>query len=362
MTTPSASVPLWVGTYPSAGTAAGSGEAVWRVDLDRSDGSLGAPRVAAEVPSPSFLARHPSAPVVYAVTETPHGRLTALRDVGDGTLEVLSSVGSGGDDPCHVAAADRTAWVANYGDAVAAAVGLAEDGTPVADHRSLHAGSGTGPVTDRQDGPHAHQVTVLDGEVLVTDLGADVVRRYPLDPAPGDGGVLADDGGSVAAWLPAGTGPRHLVVLPGGALVVAGELDARLHVLLPADGAWHHAGSVPVSPRAIAGDAFPGHVTLSADGRRLHVGVRGPDLLAVHSVSGDRTPEIAHLADVPLGEGSWPRHHEVFAATDGAELAVVALQGTSELATVRLDPATGAGAVVDRVAWATPPSCVLEAR
>ncbi|MEG3614571.1 lactonase family protein [Isoptericola haloaureus] len=362
MTTSSASVPLWVGTYPSAGAAAGSGEGIWRVDLDRDDGSLGVPRLATELASPSFLARHPSAPVLYAVTETPHGALTTLQDAGDGALAVLSSVGSGGDDPCHVAAADRTVWVANYGDGVAAVLGLAADGTPTPAHRSLHAGSGTGPVTDRQEGPHAHQVTMTGRRVLVTDLGADVVRSYPLDPAPGDHGLLPDDGGSVAAWLPAGTGPRHLVVLPGGGLVVAGELDARLHLLLPAEGgAWRHVGSVPVSPQAPVGEAFPGHLTLSADGRRLHVGVRGPDLLAVHAVSDGELPQITHLADVALGEGGWPRHHEVLAGADGTELAVVALQGTSELVTVRIDTDSGAGEVVDRTAWATPPSCVLEA-
>ncbi|WP_407320553.1 beta-propeller fold lactonase family protein [Isoptericola halotolerans] len=360
---------LWIGTYPGD-RAPGSGEGVWRVDVDPASGALGTPVLAAEVASPSFLALHPRAPALYAVTETPAGRVTALRVHPDGTLAPLGEAPSGGDDPCHLAATTRTVWVANYGDGTAAALGVSEgDGEPATDRRALHTGSGTGPVPDRQAGPHAHQVTAVGDQVLVTDLGADLVRRYPVDARPGTAadpeaaGAAAADGAAddqaVAARLPAGTGPRHLVVLPSGALVVVGELDARLHVLVPADGRWEHSGSVPILPGAVAGADFGGHVTLSADGTRLHVGVRGADVLAVHAVSDGAVPRVEHLADVPLGEGARPRHHEV---VGDEELVVVALEGTAELACVRVEAATGRGEVVARASWDTPPACVLVAR
>jgi 6-phosphogluconolactonase len=341
---------LWIGTYPAAGRDAGTGEGVWRVDVDVATGRLDAAEQVAAVGSPAFLARHPSAPVLCGVTETTQGSLTAWRIAHDGGLDHLVTLDSGGVGPCHVALTDRACWVTNYGDGVAAAYGTSADGVPVAAHRSLHLGAGSGPVVDRQEGPHAHQVTVVGEHVLVTDLGADVVRRYPLDPSP-------DDQGETAARLPAGTGPRHLVVLPSGALVVAGELDNHLHVLVPAGDGWEHAGSVPVSPSA-EGEGLTGHVTLSADARRLHVGLRGPDVLAVHDVHDGAVPRLTHVADVALGDGAWPRHHEIVSDDGGTELLVVALQHSSELVSVRLDP-SGAGEVVARTTWATPPSCVL---
>ena len=59
-----------------------------------------------------------------------------------------------------------------------------------------------------------------------------------------------------------------------------------------------------------------------------------------------------------------PRHHAVLSASgvgsDQPEIVVVALQDSSELATVRLVPATGTGEVVARHALPTPPACVLE--
>jgi 6-phosphogluconolactonase len=69
-------------------------------------------------------------------------------------------------------------------------------------------------------------------------------------------------------------------------------------------------------------------------------------------------PQVDHLADVRLGEGAWPRHHEVVACDGEGDLLVVALQGTSELVSVRV-PASGSGEVLDRASWASPPSCVV---
>ncbi|HWV77400.1 MAG TPA: beta-propeller fold lactonase family protein [Isoptericola sp.] len=362
MTERDARAQLWVGTYPQAGGGPGSGESIWRVALG-ADGAVEVATPAVAATSPSFLALHPGGRTLYAVGETPAGTLSAFRVEDDGEadgarLAPSGSLASGGDDPCHVLALGDTVWVANYGDGVASSVDVdPATGDLAAEGVVAHPGVGSGPVVERQAGPHAHFVAQAGDDVLVCDLGADVVRRYPA--AGADAGAAAD----VAAVLPPGTGPRHLVALPDGSLVVVGELDARAHVLVRDGDGWAPATAVPVSPAAEAGRDFPAHVTLSADGTRLHVGLRGADVLAVLRVGQDGgTPVLEHLADVPLGDGAWPRHHAVLASDspDGAETVVVALQGRSELATVRVDPATGAGEVVARYALPTPPACVLE--
>lgn len=364
MTERDARAQLWVGTYPHPGGGPGSGESIWRVALGP-DGAVEAAAPAVAATSPSFLALHPTGRTLYAVGETPAGTLSAFRveDAADGVrLAASGSLSAGGDDPCHVLALEGTVWVANYGDGVAASVDVdPATGDLAAEGVVAHPGVGSGPVVERQAGPHAHFVAEAGDGVLVCDLGADVVRRYPA------GGAAAGVPADVAAVLPPGTGPRHLVTLPDGSLVVVGELDARAHVLVRDDAGWTAAAAVPVSPAAEAGRDFPAHVTLSADGARLHVGLRGADVLAVLAVATDGgTPVLRHLADVPLGDGAWPRHHAVLGSAQpgadagGAETVVVALQGRSELATVRVDPATGTGEVVARHALPTPPACVLE--
>jgi 6-phosphogluconolactonase (cycloisomerase 2 family) len=366
---------LWIGTYPTAGNAPGTGEGIWRVGIGPS-GKFAGGELVVQAASPSFLALDPSGRTLLAVTEREPGRLTSFRVSDAGTLSPASAALSGGSGPCHVVATDTVAWVANYTDGVAAAVPLADDGGLRAPRTFSHAGSG--PVEDRQEGPHAHFTHVWGDRVLVADLGTDELRTYPLDGGVPDGvepsgtaspsGTAEPSGGTVAAVLPPGTGPRHLVELADGTILVAGELDCRLHVLVPAEpGRLEHVGSVAITGRTLPdGTAgFPSHISVAGD--LVHVGVRGPDVLSVLQVreapAGADGPGVVghlvveHVSDVDLGAGAWPRHHAVLA--DGG-VVVVAAQNTDELIAVRLDRASGTGEITDRLELPVP-ACVLEA-
>ena len=347
---------LWIGTYP-AEAAPGSGEGIWRVEIDADSGRFGPAELAVATASPSFLALHPSGRTLYAVAETSPGTVAAFT-VDDGRPLLSGSAPTGGEGPCHVLATDSRVWIANYGDGVAACLRVdPSSGELDAEQPDTFTHVGSGPDRDRQDGPHAHFVAVVGEHALVADLGTDELRRYPVD------GSVSEP--AVGAVLPAGTGPRHLVTLAGGALVVVGELDARLHVLQPAGVGWEHVAGVAAADMTApgGGPSFPSHVVLSDGGRLLTVGVRGADVLAVHRVHGGgehEPPTLEHLGDVPLGTGAWPRHHAALDTATGV-LVVVANQGTRELVAVRLAPSSGRGDVTDRLELPTPPACVLEA-
>lgn len=356
MTLPTAA--LWIGTYPTAGNAPGTGEGIWRVGVDPS-GMFTGRELVTEVASPSFLALDPSGSTLVAVTEAEPGAVSSFLVSDTGTLSPAGSAPSGGTSPCHVVATGGAAWVANYGDGMAAALGLSSDGAFGASRTFPHEGSG--PVADRQEASHAHFVHLWGDRVLVADLGTDELRTYPLDDADGPGD------GAVAAVLPPGTGPRHLVELADGTILLVGELDCRLHVLVPAGpGRLDHVGSVAITGRTLPDGAagYPSHITVAGD--LVHVGVRGPDVLAVlrvRAAAGVDGPGVAghlavdHVADVELGVGAWPRHHAVLA--DGG-VVVVAAQNADALVAVRLDPTTGHGATSDRLELPAP-ACVLEA-
>lgn len=371
MSTPTAA--LWIGTYPTSGDAPGAGEGIWRVGIDQSGRFTGGELVT-QVAAPSFLALDRSRRTLLAVTEAEPGTVTSFRVSDAGTLAPAGSAASGGTSPCHVVATGTAAWVANYGDGVAAVLPLADDGALGVPRTFPHAG--TGPVEDRQEGPHAHFVHVWGDRVLVADLGTDELRTYPLDPGVSATAGAADadpPGGEVAAVLPPGTGPRHLVELPDGTILLVGELDCRLHVLVPAgQGRLEHVGSVAITARTMPDGAagYPSHITLAGD--TVHVGVRGPDVLSVLRVrdaaaAADGVDEavpgavghliIENVGDVDLGAGAWPRHHAVLA--DGG-LVVVAAQNTDELVAVRLDRTSGTGEISDRMELPVP-ACVLEA-
>jgi 6-phosphogluconolactonase (cycloisomerase 2 family) len=334
-------VTLWIGTYPPAGigTPPGQGEGIYRVDLDLATGALGEPRRVVEAPAPSFVVRRQGGAVLYATDESEAGRVAAFR-VHDEGLEPLGTASSGGTYPCHLALDGDRLYVANYGDGALGVLPLAPSGAFASDEPQVLRHAGSGPVEDRQGGPHAHFVALAPGgNVLVVDLGTDEVRRYArtadgLEPA------------GIAATLPPGTGPRHLVfdtVSDGRDVAyVTGELDATVHVLawdpvtdtgelvqtLAALGATPPARHFAADSVHRAADAAPNHRSggdadlraawaeatepspshLALDGRELVVGVRGPEVLARFAPAGDGL--LTHRADLPLPAHT-PRHFVV---------------------------------------------------
>ncbi|MGC5168631.1 lactonase family protein [Luteimicrobium sp. DT211] len=357
---------LWLGTYPVPGTASGTGEGVWRVDLDVAAGRFDGARQVVVTPSPSFVALSPDERTLYVVGEESSGTLSAFGVDGD-RLEPLGTVPSGGADPCHVVAAPAAVWVANYSSGTFTTVPLDGSGA-FAGEPTVHAGEGSGPDADRQEGPHAHFVVATpDGTaVWVVDLGADVVRRYRVT---GDGAGTAPAG--TAVTLPPGTGPRHLVFGAAGTAgegfaFVVGELDDQVHVLAlrtDDDGLLAAApvAAVPacVTPGPEGVGSFPSHVALSSDGSRLYTAVRGPDVVSVFDVVRDPGGvRLVHRADAPLA-GVWPRHFAVLDAA-GGDVLVVAGQDSSTLEAlrVRADGATEPLALLTLPS----PACVVERR
>lgn len=370
---------LLVGTYPVPEDAPGTGEGLWTLVVDAATGAAGVPVQRARATAPSFLAVGPGPDgeaLVHAVGETGDGTLTtwtlttapapATSGTGlggsDVTLTERGTLATGGSYPCHVALLPGGAvGVANYGSGELTVVPAGAAGEVV-----LRAGAGTGPVADRQDGPHAHFVVVVDGTVWVSDLGADRIRRY----AANTWAELAP------ITVPAGTGPRHVAVHEGlGRAYVVGELDARVHMLAlrpDDDGSTtaDHVGSVEAcATSGGASGTYPSHVTLAGGGTRLLVGVRGPDVLAAFAVD-PTTGDLTHLADTPL-RSAWPRHHVVLApgpggdgpdgvgqGSDAGDVVLVAGQRSSTVEVLRVHP-DGTGtpvALVDLPA----PACLVE--
>ena len=62
-------------------------------------------------PAPSFLAVHPSLPVVYGVSEVDEGAVVAFR-LEEDAISSLGGVPSGGKEPCHLAVTPDGHYVA----------------------------------------------------------------------------------------------------------------------------------------------------------------------------------------------------------------------------------------------------------
>src|SRR5690554_5036558 len=111
---------MYIGTYTGA---EGEGEGV--VAARRHNrGELESLGLAARAESPSFLARHPELPVLYAVSERSTGELFAWQVLTSGELRELGRAPTGGDSPCHLAVhpSGRYVFCANYGSGSVAVI------------------------------------------------------------------------------------------------------------------------------------------------------------------------------------------------------------------------------------------------
>ena len=168
---------------------------------------------ACPVENPSFFLLNREKGYVYAVTETDsfqgrkEGGVNLLSFDGDSLLTPLVSCGSGGTSPCHIAVRQdgRLLAVSNYGSGTVSFFALDEEGRLIPESRQTFCHAGCGPVTGRQEGPHAHSTAFSpDGQyALVQDLGADRIKFYRTAE---DGEVTPEPEKDISAV--SGSGPR----------------------------------------------------------------------------------------------------------------------------------------------------------
>lgn len=310
---------LLIGGY-SGGKGRGSGIAV--LDDDQITATI-------QADSPSWIARHPGLPVLYAVAETDDGQVHAwsLRD--GAPAQHLGSGSTGGAEPAHltVDASGRYLITANYSGGSISVHRLGPDGS-IGERTDLiqHEAHGQDP---RQEAAHPHMVRVAEDELLVTDLGGDAIYRYQLTPE----GKLMQEGVILA---PPGSGPRHLLRV-GEHYYVTAELSGQVLVY---DAHGHVTGAVPASN--VTGHNQPSE--LVSDGRYLYVANRGPDTISVFALD-NALPR--YVTEVKAGE--WPRH----IALDGDRL-YVANERSHSVMIMQIDQETGVPAVIQSIEVPSP--------
>jgi 6-phosphogluconolactonase len=291
--------------------------------------------IVATVPadSPSWIATHPTLPVLYAVAEIDAGRVHAwsLRDGVPGTS--LGRGETGGSEPAHLAVdpTGRFLITANYSGGSISVHRLGPAGE-IGERTDLveHTVHGDHP---RQETAHPHMVRVSDDRILIIDLGGDAIYRYVVSD---DGKLELED--VIAA--PARSGPRHALHV-GDRLYVTAELSGEVLV-------YDREGRLVQTLAASKAEGHNQPSELASNGRYLYVANRGPDTISVFALDDDLIRYVTEVAT-----GSWPRH----IAVAGDDL-YVANERSHEVMRMRIDPATGIPAHVQTIEVPSP-TCIL---
>jgi len=330
---------VYVGTYTGA-----KSKGIYRFAFDAATGKAGSPELAAETPSPSFLALHPGGKALYAVNEVNEfagekgGGLSAFAITDGGTLKPLNQASTVGAGPCHVTvdAGGKAVLVANYGGGSVVSCQLKPDGS-IGLRASFvqHTGSSVNP--DRQEGPHAHGIYLdaRDRFAYVPDLGLDQIRIYRF--AASTGTLTAND--PPAGRLAPGSGPRHFAMHPR--LPYAWSLNELLctvttfHVVAES-GALHATTTASTLP----GERTPGDSTaeifVHPNGKFIYASNRGHDSITVFAID-EATGGLTTVQNQPLGART-PRN---FALDPSGHWLLAAAQGSDVIKVFRIDSTTG---------------------
>ena len=341
---------VYIGTYTR-----GESEGIYRLELNSETGALVTQGVVAETENPSFLALHPTLPVVYAVGEMSEGGAVSAFavDAESGALSLLNAQSSEGPGPCHVAVSpDGTlVAVANYSGGNVALFPVNDDGS-LAPATSVmqHEGSS---VHQRQQNPHAHSVNFSpDGRYLfAADLGIDKMMIYRVE-----GDALSPNEPPHAELAP-GAGPRHFAFHPNGAFAYAvNELDNTVTAFSydTENGALETIQSVGTLPDDFDESNTTAEIRVHPSGRFLYASNRGHDSIAVFSVDA----ESGRLS--PLGQtstqGQTPRN---FNLDPSGQWLLAANQASGSVVVFAIDAETGALTPSGHSLEAPTPVCVL---
>ncbi|MBL9219008.1 MAG: lactonase family protein [Opitutaceae bacterium] len=333
---------MFIGTYTKEGS-----QGIYAVRLDPATGALGTPALAAATPNPTFLAWHPSQPVLYALGEGPGpdgkisgGAAAFAYDAATGKLSPLNSRGAGGGNTTHLAAdaSGRMLVTVSYGGGQVVSYPLAADGR-IGERASfiVHQGD-LGPNRARQDKPHPHSVTISPDNrfAFVADLGLDRVLAYQLDPAAGT--LAPHAAGTIAT--PPGSGPRHTKFSRDGKFFyILNEIDGSISACsYDASGGTakpvQHISTLPAGFKVTDPDRAA-EIRVHPNGKFVYASNRGHESIAVFAVQADGLLQLVELT--PCG-GKHPRN---FNLTPDGRWLVCANMNSDNLVSFQVDPATG---------------------
>jgi 6-phosphogluconolactonase len=360
---------LYIGTYTRRESFVdGKAEGFYIYHLDPGSGQLtyAATVAGPGTVNPSYLTLGPDKRCLYAVNEItggntpygkgPHGTVSAFAvDPATGRLRYLNQQSTHGLAPCYVSIEPegRYCLVANYETGSLCVLPIQEDGS-LGEATDTVQFAGSGPVRERQEGPHAHMVLPSpDGRfILAVDLGADRLRTFRLDR---ERGALSP---ADPPWtqLPPGAGPRHLAFHPHRPFAyVINELRSTVTVLRydAQQGAFAALQTISTLPDGFTGQNLGAEIIVAPSGRFVYASNRGHDSLVIYAVD----PETGRLALVghESSQGAGPR---AFILDPSGALLLVANQDTDTVVTFWVDGDSGTLRATGHVAAVPTPVCL----
>lgn len=316
---PAGSILAYVGAYTP------NGQGIYLFSLDLATGDLTQLKVAATIPSPSWIAIHPNGKYLYAVNEIsnfttspPSGSVSALSiNRANGDLTLLNVVSSQGAGPAHLSVdpMGEYVYVANYGGGSFAVLPIKADGSlsnasfvqkdvgSVGPTKAANAPPGSFAISGH-DAPHAHMIQSDPAGKFVfgADLGQDRIYSWLINRANGQ--LVANNPPFIA--VPPGDGPRHFAFHPNGLFFYSLQEEASTLLVYRYDatnGGLTNLQQLSTLPPGFVGTNFTSEVRVAQDGNFVYAANRLHDTISFFAIGASgqlaRVGEASTLGDYP---------------------------------------------------------------
>ena len=349
------SIYFYVGTYTDK-----QSEGIYLFSINRDSGILTNHGLAAKSQDPSFLTMTRDQRFLLAVNETKdtlHQGMGAIESFSINAqsrkLRPISKVLSGGAHPCFISV-NNSGYVltANYTGGNFAMFKLSDSGK-LSNYIDLQQHVGSGPIRDRQAGPHVHSAYFepFTNRIFVADLGTDQIGVSLLDEQKSK---LLNPIISTIQIKP-GSGPRHIAFHSAlKVMYVVNELSNDVSVItLNKDNTFTTIETVSTLSKENTITSNCADIHLSKDNRFLYASNRGFNSIAIFSV--DQLTGRLTLIDQEMTHGATPRN---FSLTPDNDFLVVANQNSEDIVSFRRNLNTGKLEFLDKIK-AFKPVCIL---
>jgi 6-phosphogluconolactonase len=302
---------VYIGSYTTGDSIS---EGIYTCLFNDDTGELSAPVLAAKTINPTFLAIHPSRPLLFSVGEVDdfegksQGSINVFRISGDsGELEFINQQPTEGAAPCHLSidGTGKFVLVANYTGGNTVVFPIADNGS-ISERSCLIQHEGTGPNQQRQEKAHAHSVNLSTNNkfAYVADLGTDRIWVFEFDAEQG----MLIPATPAFATVAAGGGPRHFDLSNDERFAWSNnELTSSVTAFTrdATTGQLTAVQELSTLPGDFEGQNSTAECRLHPNGRFVYVSNRGHDSIAAYSVGNDG--QLTLLEIVKTG-GKEPRN------------------------------------------------------
>ena len=313
--------------------------------------------LAAETPSPAYLALDKKRHLLYCANEINAGTVSAFAiDPVTAKLTFLNQQSSMGSRPAHLAVdqTGRNILVANYNNGTIAVLPVATDGR-LGKATCVVQDTGTSINPVRQTGPHAHCVTLSPDNrfSFVCDLGIDKVMIFKFDAKYGK---LIPNDPPFAAIKP-GSGPRHLVFRSDGKFAyLVSEMASTITTFAydAKNGSLKEQQTISCLPRSFKGLNIAAEIGIVPSGKFLFTSNRGDDTVAEFAIDSKKGT-LSSLGEHSTN-GKTPRYIGI---TPSGNQLLMCNQDSDSVLLYGIDTATGEVSPSDATAHVPSPVCAV---